>query len=113
MLPVVLAAVLAIPFYPGVSVDTRLMKADRETNPTNTYKIYKTEDPFEKVYTFYKDQKGATEERDVVKENTAQSKHAAFHFKDGTVTIIWPTPVLGKQGQVLKSAGTSLYVELE
>ena len=113
MLPVLVAAAIAIPVYPGASLDAWLMKADRETNPANTYKIYETEDSFENVYTFYKNQKGASEEKNVLKGNTARAKHAVFNFKDGTVTITWPTPVLGKEGQVLKAAGTSLYIDTE
>lgn len=84
MLPVLLALAVAIPIYPGASLDEWLMKADRETNPTNTYKIYETGDSFEKVYAFYQAQKGAMEEKSVIKGNTAQAKHAVFHFKDGT-----------------------------
>ncbi|HVT40740.1 MAG TPA: hypothetical protein VHE78_16995 [Gemmatimonadaceae bacterium] len=82
-----------IPIYPGATLDVQGMKLDRENDPSHTNKLYVTGDSFEKVYTFYQNQKGATEEKEAAKGNAARGmKLGVFQFKEGTVALMWPSP---------------------
>jgi len=100
---------VAVPIYPGATLDVAASKAESAAHPKYPYKVYVTPDSYEKVVAFYKS-KGAAQSNAVSVGNSAQQKMAMFSASDSTIAINWPADVKDKSGKVISRTGTRIAI---
>jgi hypothetical protein len=103
-------SVAAVPVYPGATIDTAGMKADRVRSPARTDTAYITPDSYEKVTSFYRSQKGAKESKAISIGNDASQKMAMFSIGDYSIGINWPADIYDKTGKVVARRGTRIAI---
>lgn len=97
--------VAGIPMYPGATIDTNGMKADRAHGQARSDTAYYTPDSFEKVAAFYRGQKDVIENT-ALAENAATSKKAYLALGNYNITLTWPANIYDANGNIVAQRGT-------